>query len=158
METPRDGGAGGGNESDAAAGGRGGLDDASGGGRLTLSELAGGGGRRAWSCPLFERSIDGATRRTLAERQQWCGDWLCLVDGPATSGGNGGDLGDAFDREWYQALSFVAWQAATPAASQADLAAALLTTSTLGRLDEACARLGARRQGLCGMAKLVEIM
>jgi hypothetical protein len=52
------------------------------------------------------------------------------VDGDSTpdaySGGNGGEFGDADDSAWYQALSFVAWQAVpTRHAEPHDMAEAL---------------------------------
>mmetsp|Transcript_70532 Transcript_70532/g.142025 ORF Transcript_70532/g.142025 Transcript_70532/m.142025 type:complete len:564 (-) Transcript_70532:238-1929(-) len=125
---------------------------------MTRSDMA--ASKASWESTLWDDSLDSATRRTLKERVLWCGDWLCRVDEEAkvveiTSGGNGGEWGDDDDREWYQALSFVAWQAAAPVASRSDFEQALVTTSTLRRLDQAKRRLETRRGDLAGMLRVL---
>mmetsp|Transcript_6253 Transcript_6253/g.12928 ORF Transcript_6253/g.12928 Transcript_6253/m.12928 type:complete len:565 (+) Transcript_6253:98-1792(+) len=141
-----------------SGGGQGSSSSSSSSKMMTRSDMA--ASKASWESTLWDDSLDSATRRTLKERVLWCGDWLCRVDEEAkvveiTSGGNGGEWGDDDDREWYQALSFVAWQAAAPVASRSDFEQALVTTSTLRRLDQAKRRLETRRGDLAGMLRVL---
>ena len=76
-----------------------------------------------------------------------------------------GKSGDDDELEWYQAFSFLAWQAgaapgaagASTAAESAEMQACLLSTSTLQRLKKARLRLTKRREELEGFVEVVEI-